>query len=262
MMRELLKRKYVGMNREFRFRGEEPGRLENFSDAVFALAITLLLISTTPPSNFEQIKRFVLDLVPFTLCITLILLIWHAHFVFFFRYGLRNGKVIFLNTLFLVIVLFYVYPLKFLTRLVLIPIARLTGNHDLLNEFFGIIRPQDFGDLMIIYGIGASGVFFVLMLMYRYALKSAEELELNELEKFDTKTGIRVNLLMGTVPLVSVIMAIIFRGQLLAGPIAGFTYILYIPVMLMHGKKVNRDRVKLIGLVKEEDKSDLLSQGG
>jgi hypothetical protein len=40
MIRELLKKKYVGMNKEFRFRGEEPGRLENFSDAVFALAIT------------------------------------------------------------------------------------------------------------------------------------------------------------------------------------------------------------------------------
>jgi uncharacterized membrane protein len=241
------------MNKEFRFRGEEPGRLENFSDAVFALAITLLLISTTPPTNFEQIKRFVFDLIPFVMCITLILLIWHSHFVFFFRYGMRNGKVIVLNTLFLMIVLFYVYPLKFLTRLILIPIARLIGNQDLSKELSGIIRPQDMGDLMIIYGIGAASVFFVLMLMYRYALKNAEELELNEFEKFDTKTSIRTNLLMGLVPVLSVSLAVIFRGHWLAGPVAGVTYFLYIPVMFIHGKKVDRNRAKLSRMDEEQE---------
>jgi uncharacterized membrane protein len=119
MIRESLGKHYIGMNKEFRFRGEEPGRLENLSDGVFALAITLLLISTSAPNSFEQIKRFVWELLPFSACIVLIVLIWHEHFVFYYRYGLRNTTVIVWNTLFLIIVLFYVYPLKFLCKFLL-----------------------------------------------------------------------------------------------------------------------------------------------
>ena len=47
MIRESIGKHYIGMNKEFRFRGEEAGRLENLSDGIFALAITLLLVSTT-----------------------------------------------------------------------------------------------------------------------------------------------------------------------------------------------------------------------
>ncbi len=66
MVREALGKHYIGMNKEFRFRGEEPGRLENLSDGVFALAITLLLISTNAPSNFDQLKKFAWELIPFS----------------------------------------------------------------------------------------------------------------------------------------------------------------------------------------------------
>src|SRR5690349_13808241 len=116
MLREGFKAHLIGANKEFRYRGTEPGRLENFSDACFALAVTLLLISTSPPTTFEQVRRFVWELIPFAMCITLIVLIWHEHFVFFYRYGLRHGRVILLNSIFLILTLFYVYPLKFLTR--------------------------------------------------------------------------------------------------------------------------------------------------
>ncbi len=248
MLREALTKNYE--HAEFRMRGKEPGRLENFSDAIFALAITLLLISTSPPTSFEQVRRFAYELFPFLVCITLIMLIWHEHFQFFLRYGLRNSRMLVLNTLFLAIVLFYVYPLKFLTKIIILfPIGLLVNDQTLLSDLSGMIRAQDMGQLMIIYGLGATFVFTVLMQMYRYALSKADELGLNELERFDTKVSIRTNLLMASVPMVSVILSIIFINSWLAGPVSGFVYFLYTPIMFMHGKRADRQRRELIASI-------------
>jgi uncharacterized membrane protein len=247
MIRQAFSQHYSGSEEGFNPRGKDPGRLENFSDAVFALAITLLLISTSPPTNFTQIKRFVYDLLPFLLCIAAIIAIWTQHFVFFYRYGIRNGKIIFLNTLFLVIVLFYVYPLKFLARLVLVPFAQITGNRPLLQELSATIDwSADMGNLMIIYGVGYGCIFLLLALMYRYALKNAESLNLSELEKFDTHVSMQTNLIMATIPFMSVIVAIIFIDHWLAGMLGGFTYMLFPVVMPLFGARAGRKRKKLI----------------
>ncbi len=239
---------------DFRLRGKEPSRLENFSDAIFALAITLLLISTSPPTNFEQIKRFAYELLPFLVCITLIMLIWHEHFQFYLRYGLRNSRMIVLNTLFLAIVLFYVYPLKFLTKIIILfPIAYMLGDQSLLNDLKNMIRAQDMGQLMIIYGFGAMCVFLVMRQMYCYALKKADQLGLSKLERFDTRTSIRTNFLMALVPMVSVVLSIIFLNSWLAGPVAGFVYFLYTPIMITHGRRADKKRKALIEELKKEE---------
>lgn len=246
MIRDSIKKHLIGMNPGFRYRGEEPGRLENFSDAVFALAITLLLISTSPPTNFDQIKRFVWELIPFVLCFIFIILIWYEHFTFFFRYGLRNWRIVILNSLFLIIVLFYVYPLKFLTKLLLIPISILLNQDKLTSELHGMIKGEDMVDLMIIYGVGAFSVFFILMLMYRHAYNMAAELQLNEIEKFDTKAKMTSNLLMALVPVFSVLVAIFFYSSWMGGMLSGFSYFLYTPVMVIHGNRSERKRKTLL----------------
>jgi len=252
MIRDALQKHLMGFNPEFRYRGTEPGRLENFSDAVFALAITLLLISTSPPSNFAHIKRFTWELIPFALCMLLIISIWFEHFTFYIRYGLRNARVVILNSLFLVIVLFYVYPLKFLTKLALWVPAIFFNNDNLKKELAGMIRGEDVVDLMIIYGLGAFWVFFALMLMYRYAYSKADELELNEIEKFDTDTKVKTNFIMAVIPLFSVLIAIIFHGYIMAGTFAGITYFLYTPVMFIYGSRVNRKRKALLASLNPE----------
>jgi uncharacterized membrane protein len=246
MLRESLQKHLIGMNKEFRFRGQEPGRLENFSDACFALAITLLLISTSPPTSYAQISKFAWEVIPFSLCIVLILLIWNQHFIFYFRYGLRNATVVVLNTIFLIIVLFYVYPLKFLAKAILLPLTHLFGQDEFHAELVAMYGGGGMGNLMIIYGVGAMCVFLILAALYRYALKKSDELELNSIELFDTKASMQANFLMAAIPFLSVAVAVIFQGSQWAGFWAGITYFLYSPAMTIFWKIKSRRRAALL----------------
>lgn len=68
MVRSAVKKHFIGMNKEFRYRGEDSTRIEALSDSVFALAIGLLLISTSAPNTFQELLVFTQDLLPFAMC--------------------------------------------------------------------------------------------------------------------------------------------------------------------------------------------------
>ena len=251
MLRNPVKKHFIGMNKDFRYRGEDGTRIEALSDSVFALAIALLLISTTSPGTFEELLVFTQDLIPLGLCITLITLVWYEHFKFFLRYGFRGGKIVMLNTVLLFLLLFYVYPLKFLAKLLV------NIYYGLLSPFFGVdtnigveinnmISIEEMTQLMVIYGLGAASLFLVLMLMYRYALKSTEELELNEIEVFDTNASVWANLLMAGIPLFSVLLVLVIPNPIVGSAVSGFSYFLYWPVMTIFGKRSDTLRNKIL----------------
>lgn len=246
MVREVLKNHYIGMNKEFRYRGEEPTRIETLSDAGFALAIGLLLISTSSPTTFSELLQFTADVIPFGLCISLIMFVWYEHFKFFIRYGFRNRTIVFLNTLLLFIILFYVYPLKFLSRLLMKIYGEIFGYDASHSIYQTHITTQEVPQLMIIYGFGAAAIFLTLMFMYRYALKNAEELELNELEVFDTRVSVYSNLLMTSIPLLSVFLALVIPNPGIASAVSGFSYFLYTPAMIIFGRTMDKKRKAIL----------------
>ncbi len=84
----------VGMNPHFSYRGEEQTRIETFSDAVFALAVTLLILSSTVPETFTEFYASLIDVVPFGICMVLLTLIWYQHYIFFIRYGLKDVRIV------------------------------------------------------------------------------------------------------------------------------------------------------------------------
>ena len=246
-----LKDQLVGLDPNFRYRGLNQTRIETFSDAVFAVAFTLVVLSSAVPETFSELRKSIHDIIPSFICIVLIVVIWYQHYVYYLRYGLQNTKTVTINTFLLFLLLIYVYPLKFLARfLVELYGGLIFGRPDnFMNNFGGEMNSENMTLLMTAYGAGATLIFMSMTWLYREAYKKREELELNEYETFSTKVSLWQNLLMSTIPFLSTIVAFLhpFGYGSLNFAIAGFIYMLYPPVMITFGYRVKKKSGKLFG---------------
>lgn len=229
-------------NKGFTLRGLENTRIESLSDGVFAIAIGLLLLSSSPPETYAELRVFIRDFIPFAGTISILMAIWYQHYLFFIRFGLRDAGTTAINTALLFLVLFYTYPLKFLFQ-VLIQIYRalLTGNQAEMNEIFtGKLPLNDAPELMVIYGMGASAIFLIFVWLNFRALGKRKVLDLSPTEVILTQNSIRLNLVSGIIPLLSALFAFLELGGGYTFMISGFMYMLYpilMPLMGYYGGK-------------------------
>src|SRR5579872_6785537 len=136
----------------FRWRGHEMSRLEAFSDAVFAFAVTLLVVSLEVPHTFAQLKTTMLGFPAFAICFTLLILVWQEHVQFCRRYGLQDAATVTWNSILLFVVLFYVFPLKFLFTVL---VAAWTNGATLGDGHNAVsLTDNDFPGLMLTYNLG------------------------------------------------------------------------------------------------------------
>jgi uncharacterized membrane protein len=87
-----------------------PGRLVAFSDGVFAIAVTLLVLEIQPPADFGHLLRGLGALwssyLAYALSFLLIGQVWVNHHVMFDRVRHVDRVVLFLNTLLLMVIAF------------------------------------------------------------------------------------------------------------------------------------------------------------
>lgn len=209
------------------YRGDSPSRFDNLTDAVFGIAITLLIFNVSNPNSFADLLTFTKTLPAFLISISFIMLIWNEHLRFAEIFTLNDTVLSVLNTVFIGLVIFYVYPLRFLTLF-------------LTNFFFQTdVRIGISGDqvpyLMIYYGAIAFGLYFVLFLFYWRTSKLSEEFGINKFEKFYVKAHqIRLGI-MFSVPLFSIglTLFLVETSFIWASVVGGVFYIVYTPLMLM-----------------------------
>ena len=235
MIREKLIKNRTGKSTSFRWRSEEISRIEGLSDAVFGFAITLLVVSLEVPKTFHELASAMSGFGAFAISFSLLFLVWYNQHKFFRRYGLQDTTTTLLNAVLLFVVLFYVYPLKFLFTFL---VSKMTGGHGEVRLPNGNVQSMldsesQMGSLMLIFGVGYFAIFLVFVLLHLHAYRRRDHLELNALERFDTITSIQESGLNCAIALVSISL-VWFGGYRYSG-LAGMTYMLTGLVMAVHG---------------------------
>lgn len=205
MLRKALSGNKIGP-KSVRWRQHSPTRIESFTDSVFAFAVTLIVVSLEVPATFKELLFSMKGFVGFAICFLLMMLIWFDQYMFFRKYGLQDVKTIFLNSCLLFVVLLYVYPLKFIFAFLTQGNTITYADGSTINKFSAV---SELNQLMLVYGIGFFIIYGIFFLMNRHALSKADELQLNTLEQFNTRTSVFGNIGMMCIGFLSIVFACI-----------------------------------------------------
>ena len=187
-------------------RHREVSRLEGFSDAVFGFALTLLVVNLETPKDVAELRNLVGSFLPFGLTFAMVSWIWYQHNLFFRRYGLQDAWTAFLNCILLFVVLFYVFPLKFLTLALVGPLTMdpaSVPNRAMLRG----------STVMALYSTGGLIIFGTFVLLHINAWRRRHELELTPVEEVALFYGKRAHMLSAGLAAGSLILIWLLPGQ-------------------------------------------------
>jgi uncharacterized paraquat-inducible protein A len=159
--------------------------------------------------------------VAFAICFAVLVQVWYYHYIYSRRYGLQTTYTIILNAVLIFVVLFYVYPLKFLFTLV---VGEFSGGRTISHSQLNNMITADYqpAALMVIYSLGYTAVFALFALLYHYAYSKRTQLELNEYETLRTRHAVIFHISFALVGVLVIAVALLLPSQY-----AGYAGLLY-----------------------------------
>jgi uncharacterized membrane protein len=172
--------------RGFRLRGGENTRIEAFTDAAFAFALTLLVIGGNhAPANIDELLEALSGVPAYAASFALLCVFWHAHYVWYRRYGVEDGRSVLLSLALVFLVLIYVYPLHMLFS------TALSWSTSDAPRPDPIVRDaHDVTLMFVIYGIAYAALSAIVLLLYAHAWSLRERLGLDAVERLVTRNGL------------------------------------------------------------------------
>jgi uncharacterized membrane protein len=181
------------------------------------------------PRTYPELAESLWGFIPFALSFLALCLLWTTHRAFFRRYQLADKPTIGLNSILLFVVLFYIYPLKFMT----VSLATEVASRRPFSESTMFRGPEDVAGMFIVYGLGFSAVFACYALMYRHAARCAEELRLDAARLAEAQMLSRHYWILSAVGVASIAAAATGSGVRYGAP--GWIYGLIGPLTWAHG---------------------------
>jgi hypothetical protein len=151
------------------------------------------------PRSYAALMADSQGLLPFAVCFMLLVAVWRMHYVYSRRYGLEDPYSFFLNMVLLFLVLFCVYPLKFVFTLLF---SRLTGGEagDDVSWHGALVLVQ-------LFFLGYASLLLLFTLMYAHAYKVRAMLGLNAVEVRITRDAVQMNAIGSAIGFLSLALA-------------------------------------------------------
>ena len=237
----------------FRQRGAEMTRIEVFTDAAFAFAVTLLVVSIDEiPDSYDGLLAILRGVPAFAFSFAILFMFWYSHHSWSKRYGLDDGATILLSGVLVFLIMVYVYPLKMISN----------GFAATVFGTDGSIRLRSIDEahnLFIIYGIGFTAMALTVLLLYLHAWRLRDELDLNIVERHVTLSEMKAAGAMMSVGLLSVLLSVFPPPNPSANPIlaalSGWVYMLLAIVMPVLGVTSGKRQAALLETMDEQSDS-------